>query len=116
MVRQVQHKQFEIRISECCSFVWKLDTRSNISYDKRYDYRYLFKKAAISAGVMKKSLNGNKEYEKMLAGETYNSFDKDLILARTITSGIASEYADIKLSDHGYDIAKHQKSRADYFV
>lgn len=74
----------------------------------------LFKKAAISAGVMKKSLEGNKEYEKMLAGEIYNSFDKDLILARTITSEIASEYADIKLSDHDYDIAKHQKSRADY--
>lgn len=74
----------------------------------------LFKKAAISAGLLKRSLEGNKEYEKMLTGETYNSFDKDLILARTITSEIASEYADIKLSDHGYNIAKHQESRAEY--
>lgn len=74
----------------------------------------LFKKAERSAGVLKKSLEGNKEYEKMLAGETYNSFDKDLILARTITSEIASEYADIKLSDYGYDVEEHQKSRADY--
>ncbi|CUM56785.1 uncharacterized protein AC631_05287 [Debaryomyces fabryi] len=74
----------------------------------------LFNRADISASIMKKSLEGNKEYERMLAGKPYNSFDKDLILARTISSEIAGAYADIKLSDHGYDIEKHQKSRADY--
>lgn len=74
----------------------------------------LFNRADISASITKKSLEGNKEYERMLAGKPYNSFDKDLILARTISSEIAGAYADIKLSDHGYDIEKHQKSRADY--
>lgn len=74
----------------------------------------LFKKAETSAYFMKKSLEGNKEYEKMLSGEQYNSFDNNLTLARTISSEIASEYADITLSDNGYDITKHQKSRADY--
>lgn len=63
---------------------------------------------------MKKSLAGNKEYEKMLVGEPYNPFDKDLILARTISSELAGAYADIKLSDHEYDIENHQKSWADY--
>lgn len=70
-----------------------------------------FSRAEASAAVMKKSIENNHEYEKMLAGKTYNSFDKGLVLARTVSSEIASNYSNINISDYDYDVERHQEIR-----
>lgn len=74
----------------------------------------LFQEAEKAAKIFLQCIKNNKEYDAMLKGEAYNSFDSNLVLARTISSELAEKYSLLSLKDYNYDIDRFKEAQCEY--
>ncbi|KAF3993543.1 hypothetical protein FT663_00213 [Candidozyma haemuli var. vulneris] len=54
------------------------------------------------------------EYEKMISGVHYDCFNKELWLARNLSTEVALDYSNIRMKDHDYDFEKYYNARNAY--
>ncbi|PSK40402.1 hypothetical protein C7M61_000037 [Candidozyma pseudohaemuli] len=60
------------------------------------------------------NLPRGEQYEKMILGVVYDCMNKELWMARNLSTEMALDYANIRMKDYNYDLEKYYAARYEY--